>query len=46
MKKTYIIPSLEVVRIQTQQMLAVSAPMYGENATGTGLAPEFYFDED
>ncbi len=46
MKKTYIIPTLEVVRIETQQMLAQSVPMYGENATGTGLAPEFYFDED
>jgi len=26
MKKTYIIPELEVVRIQTQQMLAASVP--------------------
>ncbi len=46
MKKTYIIPSLEVIRVQTQQMLAASVQMYGKDATGAGLAPEFYFDED
>ena len=47
MKKTYIIPTLEVVRVQTQQMLA-SSPGYGgsTDATSGNLAPEFYFDED
>ncbi len=47
MKKTYIIPSLEVIQVKTQQMLAASqVDMYGSNATGTGMAPEFYFDEE
>jgi hypothetical protein len=45
MKKTYINPTMEVVRVQTRQMLAASAPMYNENATGDGLAPEFDFNE-
>lgn len=46
MKKTYIIPSMEVICVQTQQMLAQSVTMYGDNATGAGLAPEFIFDEE
>ena len=42
MKKTYIIPELEVVRIQTQQMLAASVPpeLSGQSYEGeTILAP-------
>lgn len=47
MKKTYFIPSLEVVRVQTQQMLA-SSPGYGGTTTATSgnLAPEFDFYEE
>lgn len=48
MKKTYIIPELEVVRIQTQQMLAASI-IVGEafnSDVDEVLAPELdsYFD--
>ena len=42
MKKTYINPELEVVKVQTQQMLAVSARgLAGENAGKTG---DYYDD--
>lgn len=41
MKKTYIIPSLTVVRVNTQQMLAASPVLGGEYTGGTVLAPEF-----
>lgn len=43
MKKKYFAPNMEVVKIQTQQMLAASpsAELYGENATEPGMAPEF-----
>ena len=46
MKKTYIIPELEVVRIQTQQMLAASVPELsgqsyeGETILAPGMDPE------
>lgn len=46
MKKTYIIPELEVVRIQTQQMLAASVPELsgkaydGEDILAPGMDPE------
>lgn len=41
MKKTYIIPELEVVCIQTQQMLAASVPELSDKAYEGGdiLAP-------
>ena len=47
MKKTYISPVLEVIRVHTQQMIATSINMYNSNATGEGMAPEFdsIFDE-
>jgi hypothetical protein len=47
MKKTYIIPELEVVRIQTQQMLAASVLGIGENysESETVLAPEMDLDD-
>ena len=47
MKKTYIIPSLEVICIQTRKMLATSAPSLGGDYSGTDpvLAPDFLFDE-
>ena len=37
MKKTYMIPATFVVRVETAQMVAASAQMYGENATGAAL---------
>jgi hypothetical protein len=40
MKKTYLIPTLQVVEIQTQQMLAASTPgLGGEYGGGTPEAP-------
>jgi len=50
MKKIYMIPEVEVVEVQTQQMLAASALGIGENFTAGEdvLAPEMdldsYFD--
>lgn len=50
MKKIYIIPELEVVKVQTQQMLAASTLGIGENFTNGEevLSPEMdldsYFD--
>ena len=47
MKKTYIIPEMEVVKIATQQMLASSIP--GGGSTDQNLSrefdDEFSFDE-
>lgn len=47
MKKTYIIPELEVVKVQTQQMLAASTLGVGadfNSATDEVLAPEMNLD--
>ena len=33
MKKTYINPVMDIVKVQTQQMLAVSTPFSGVEAT-------------
>jgi hypothetical protein len=41
MKKTYIIPSLTVVRVNTQQMLAASPVLGSDYTGGEVLAPEF-----
>ena len=49
MKKTYINPELEVVKIQTMQMLAASDPGLGGGDFGGGdpiLAPELGDDFD
>ncbi len=48
MKKTYIIPSLEVIQVKTQQMLAASQVGFGDSVTSaTGAeAPEFEWDEE
>ena len=47
MKKTYISPISEVIRIQTNGMLASSpvAPLSGSQSNENALAPEFFFDE-
>ena len=48
MKKTYIIPELEVVKVQTQQMLAASVLTVGDafNAeSDVVLAPEMDLDD-
>ena len=47
MKKKYFAPNMEVVKIQTQQMLAAS-PGYGgtTDATSGNLAPEFEPDNE
>ena len=47
MKKTYINPELEVVKLQTMQMLAASDPILGSSDFGGSdpiLAPEDGFD--
>lgn len=47
MKKTYYIPTLEVVRVQTQQMLAASAGFgSGTKDGGVAASPEFFDDDD
>ena len=46
MKKTYQIPTLEVVKIETQKMLAESVQMFGKNATGEGMSREMDFFGD
>ena len=43
MKKTYQAPKTNVVNIALKHMIAASAPMYGQNATGAGMSRE---DED
>lgn len=52
MKKTYIIPEMEVVKIATQQMLASSTtsiefgdPAGGGSAVSREFDDEFSFDE-
>ena len=46
MKKTYQNPTLEVVKIETQQMLAQSTvDMFNENASGPGMSREFEFTD-
>ena len=44
MKKTYINPTMEIVKIQTQQMLASSIP--GGGSTEQNLAHENELDFD
>ena len=47
MKKTYINPQIQVVKIQIQQMLAASPNgAYEEQGSGTQLSREFDFDFD
>ena len=47
MQKTYIIPSLEVINVNTQQMLAASPLGFGDpvNTAAGAEAPDFLFDE-
>ncbi len=48
MKKTYINPTMTIVKIQTAQMLAASEPGYGGNTTETSgnLSRESSFWDD
>ena len=43
MKKIYNKPTTEVVKMLTANLIAASAQMYGENATGDAMSKE---DED
>ena len=45
MKKTYMIPTLQVVKIQTAQILAGSVDLYGQNATGPGMGRQAGFSD-
>lgn len=47
MKKTYINPEIEIVRIETSQMLAVSGEFGEGGKPGSGAASRGdYWDED
>lgn len=48
MKKTYQNPTIKVVMIETVQMIAQSAQMYGKNATTSamGRRESSFFDDD
>ena len=48
MKKTYVIPTLDVVRIETQHMIAVSGPEMGGTTDNVNdlLSREFDFDDE
>ena len=42
MKKIYLTPEMEIIEVKAQQtLLAGSVPMYGTNAEGEALAPEY-----
>lgn len=38
MKKTYVIPTTKLVKIQTAKMIATSINMYGKNAESAGMS--------
>lgn len=44
MKKKYINPAMEIVKIETQQIIAASVP--GGGSTDQNLGREFIFDEE
>lgn len=50
MKKIYKNPTIKVVDLQTTEMIAASAEMYGKDATGTAMGrrgnPSEWEDED
>jgi len=47
MKKTYIIPTIEVIRVHTQQMLAASAGFgLGTKDGGAAASHEFFSDDE
>ena len=47
MKKTYMIPTLEVIKIESNAMLCLSAGMGGSQNNNEALArPGFYYDEE
>jgi hypothetical protein len=46
MKKTYMNPKMDVIVIQTQQMLAVSIPNGDPGSANDAEAPRFVFDEE
>ena len=46
MKKKYINPAMEIVKIETQQVIAGSPGLGGEYGGGSVLSREFDFDEE
>ena len=46
MKKTYMNPKMDVIVIQTQQMLAVSIPNGAPGSANDAEAPQFVLDEE
>jgi len=45
MKKTYMIPTLQVVKIQTANLLQ-TVSMFNENATSSGMGRQAGFSDD
>ena len=42
MKKIYLTPEMEIIEVKAQQtLLTGSVQMYGTNATGEAMAPEY-----
>lgn len=41
MKKEYINPAMEIVKMETAQMIATSVNMIPDNATESGMSREF-----
>ena len=49
MKKTYNVPTLEVVKMQASQQMLAGSPsvsMFNQNATGEGMSREMDFFGD
>ena len=45
MKKTYMIPTLKVVKIQPAQVIAASVNMYGANANSEAMGRQAGFSD-
>jgi hypothetical protein len=46
MKKTYQTPTMTVEKVDTTQIIAASAQMYGQDATGTAMGRKGYIFDD
>lgn len=46
MKKIYMNPTMTIVKIQTTQMLAASADIYGIDATGEAMSRDMIMEDE